>query len=150
MKKLIKLGVLGILFAALLVTPVFAKKGASKETMDVYAANVLGQTLDNTKSFAIARCNAKGTLKVNGHLHKSNQAGKPLNVYLKVDGGPWTLVGSFTPNKVGNGNFKGTISGLFSGPHDVVVAIDIGVTCLYINSASAPAPPFIGIPFVCP
>lgn len=136
---------------SLFVVPVFAV-GATKQTMELWI-NDYGQTIDFEKSFAIARCDDEGTLTVNVHLHKTNQAGNELILYLKVDNnGIWVNVGTFTPNNKGNGNFEGTISGLSSGPHTVVVAINYPTSrTLYINSADYADPgSSTGILFECP
>ncbi len=139
-----------LLMVTTLVIPAFAA-GASKQTMDLWI-NEYGQTIDKEKSFAIARCDDDGILTVNVHLHKTDQAGNELILWLKVDNNGWVNVGTFTPNNKGNGNFEGTITGLSSGPHTVVVAINypIGRT-LYINSADKENPGSgTGILFKCP
>ncbi len=150
MKSKMLLMLASFLMVTTLVIPAFAV-GASKQTMDLWI-NDYGQTIDQDKSFAIARCDDEGTLTVNVHLHKTDQAGNELILYLKVDNGGWVNVGTFTPNNKGNGNFEGTITGLSSGPHTVVVAINYPISrTLYINSADkANSGSGTGISFECP
>ena len=132
--------------------PVFANNGAAKQNMDLWI-NDLGQTIDETKSFSVARCDDAGTLEVNGHLHKTNQAGVPLLVYLKVDNGAWQVVDTVTPNKVGNVNYDGTLSVTSGFPHTVVVAVNVAAlgATIFVNSADSADPgTTTGIQFMCP
>ena len=144
--------VAGMMAMSTSLEPVFAKKGASKQNMDVWTTNALGQTIDSSKSFSIARCDDAGTLEVNGHLHKTNQAGTQLDVYLNVDNTGFMLIDSIVPNKKGTGNFDGTITGLSSGTHSVAIFVNNpGNLSIYSNAAAAnDGGPFTGISFECP
>ena len=142
----------GMMAMSTSLEPVFAKNGAAKQNMDVWTGNALGQTIDISKSFSIARCDDAGTLEVNGHLHKTNQAGTQLDVYLNVDNTGFMLIDSIVPNKKGTGNFDGTITGLSSGTHSVAIFVNNpGNLSIYSNAAAVnDVGPFTGISFECP
>ena len=144
--------IIGIVLSFLMMAPALAQRGYAAnqgysvgiQRIDVYTANSLGQTLDNSKSFVTVICGGTGTLIVFGHLQSTNQAGKPLIVWLSMDGCPPMMVASFTPNVLGNGDFYGimkctmTCSNQPTCCSNVVVAINTspapGAT-LYITHA---------------
>lgn len=154
--------ILGIVLSFLMMAPALAQRGFAAnqrygvgiQRIDVYKAKSLGQTLDNTKSFVTVICHGTGTLIVFGHLQNTNQAGKPLIVWLGMDGCSPMIVASFTPNVLGNGDFYGIMKCTMTcsnqpscystsccpGSHNVVVTINTspapGAT-LYITHARA-------------